>query len=157
MDTLYYLYCFITRFQLSHHFNCLIMDVHGHTLLFTMFHNSASIVSSWTSMDTLYYLYCFITRFHLFHRGRPWTRSLSVDVHGHVLYYLYCFITRFHLSHHGRPWTHSLLFTLLHNSVSTVSSWTSMDTLYYLYCFITRFQLSHHGRPWTHSIIYTVS
>ena len=122
------------------------MDVHGHTLLFILFHNSASTVSSWTSMDTLYYLYCFITRFHLFHRGRPWTRSLLfilfhnsvsssfiVDVHGHTLYYLYCFITRFHLSHHGRPWTHSLLFILFHNSVSTVSSWTSMDTFSIIY------------------------
>ena len=135
------------------------MDVHGHTLLFTLFHNSASTVSSWTSMDTLYYLYCFIT---VSYRGLGFYLFLGficliMDVHGHVLYYLYCLITRFHLSHHGRPWTHSLLFILLHNSVSTVSSWTSMDTLYYLYCFITRFQLSHHGRPWTHSIIYTVS
>ena len=124
------------------------MDVHGHTLLFTLFHNSASTVSSWTSMDTLYYLYCFITRFHLFHRGRPWTRSLLFILFDNSVS---------SVSSWTSIWTRSLLFILFYNSVSSVSSWTSMDTLYYLYCLMTRFHLSHHGRPWTHSIIYTVS
>ena len=124
------------------------MDVHGHTLLFILFHNSVSSVSSWTSMDTLYYLYCFITRFHLFHRGRPWTRSLLfILFHNSVSFILF---HRLQLDVHG----HTLLFILFHNSVSSVSSWTSMDTLYYLYCFITRFHLFHRGRPWTHSLLF---